>query len=105
MKKVLLGLVVVVMMTNNAKAEFYIAGLGTISCGTVIANENLEPWKGGIQSWVQGFITGINSQNQSMKNGDVEGMYYDVVRRCKDQPLEYMYNIAYQMYLDLPDNR
>ena len=35
----------------------------------------------------------------------VEGMYYDVVRRCKDQPLEYMYNIAYQMYLDLPDNR
>tara|TARA_B100001250_G_C19702184_1_gene745269 strand:+ start:168 stop:491 length:324 start_codon:yes stop_codon:yes gene_type:complete len=105
MKKVLLGLVIAVMMTGNIKAEFWVKGLGSISCGTVIEQSNDPSYKVGIINWISGFVTGMNMPRNSFrgKGIDLEGMYYEVVRLCKEKPLSDLYKEVANMYWKLED--
>ncbi len=103
MKKVLLSLVLALMMNNNIEA-YTVLGYGGEGCGQVIANEGDFLYKREMTSWLQGFVSGINHENSMDKTRDNESMYYDVLRRCKERPLSKMAEMAYFMYLDLPNN-
>ena len=109
MKKVLLGLVIILMISGNVKAqmEFYlnkngIIGLGNLSCVIVTQEGHSTQQIRQIRTYISGLITGLNIANQTFKGNDVALMLNEVIQRCEEDPYSGMYSVTLMMYQTLP---
>ena len=104
MKKILIYISVLILYiyTPTAEAENYIFGVGATSCGEMVA------LKGGPYDhfhevgWISGYMSALNVEYGFTK-GDgksFESIYYAVLNRCKDTPLELMQSAITYVYIN-----
>lgn len=121
MKRLLLGLLIVLIFNSSVKAEFWVMGLGAMSCEEVIENMNDENYQFGIKNWLLGFNTGINMIRKAHngKGSDSSQIYQKVINQClgfiefrskgdleEESALELnLYFAAYMVYWGLDDQQ
>ena len=99
-----------VMYSNLSLANGWIKGLGAGQCGDVLstvkrAEKNDIEWVSMMYiAWMQGYLSGIDSdtsdQISRLKNVSKDSLYYSVINRCKDEPLEDFYEAVLWVYLN-----
>ena len=101
MKKLLLILMMVSFAgLNNANAA-HIDGAGAISCGEVISEyKKSYVVELGLINWMQGFISGMNLklESQKGKNNDANAIFYAVMNRCHEKPLDLFAQAVHFVY-------
>lgn len=104
MKKILIYISVLILYiyTPTAEAENNIFGTGAISCGEMGALKGgpYDNWQE--VGWISGYMSALNVENGLTKgNGkSFESIYYAVLNRCKDTPLELMQSAITYVYIN-----
>ncbi len=94
MKKILIytSVLILYIYTPTAEAESNIFGSGARSCGELIADSSgpYDDFQG--VGWISGYISALNVEYGFTKGVDksFESIYYAVLSRCKETPLELM---------------
>ena len=98
------------MYSNLSLAGSWVRGLGAGECGNVLstvkrAEKNDIEWVSMMYvAWIQGYLSGLDSdtsdQISRLKNVRKVSLYYSVINRCKDEPLEDLYEAVLWVYLN-----
>ena len=90
MKKIISVLLLSVLFSASASAEFMIYGQGSSSCGEWVAEnkkDSKEYYR--LTDWLTGFITGFNySGKAQLKKTDYDAMFLFVTNYCNANPLD-----------------
>lgn len=101
MKKILICIFALILNIYTPTAEANnIFGVGASSCGEMIA-ENNRPYDDFHRvGWISGYISALNVEYGLTKGVDksYESIYYAVLNRCKDTPLEMVQSAINYVY-------
>ena len=104
----LLTLLLTVLLPSNGSAEpVTVFGLGAKACGAFIdAKAQLSPDYRAFQSWVAGFLTGINRMLAADQLDMIQGVNFEAVeasieQRCREHPAETFFAVAGAVAADL----
>mgnify|MGYP006109937701 CR=1 FL=1 len=104
MKKILIYISVLILYiyTPTAEAENNIFGVGATSCGEMVALTGGPYDNFDRVSWISGYISALNAEYGLTKGVDKswESIYYAVLNRCKDTPLELMPSAILYVYIN-----
>ena len=89
MKKFLITLFFLIVFSNTVCA-YLIKGVGGISCGEFLTEEDSEVKSLVDRSWLTGYISGLNRQNSLNKGEgvDSQSILLAVKNRCREKPLK-----------------
>lgn len=97
MKPLIYGVMLVVISGNTA-ADSYVMGTGTNYCQKVLENPSLEF---GNISWVQGFISGLNWQQQDNIKIDSVELQEWIYEYCKQNRFKSLATATVELYKEL----
>lgn len=108
-KLVAIALTSILLVINPVYAEVTIVGQGMSSCGAwTEARKNNKLDGLAYESWVQGFLSGINSTGvmeiDILKSGDHENWLVWIDSYCQQKPLDKIYMGASQLADELLNN-
>ena len=102
MKKLLLILMMVSFVGVNTAQAYSAMGAGATSCGEVMSSEGDRDWMNIYETWMFGFISGLNAANASDKGANTEwegrAFWYAVMNQCQAEPLDDFANAIYTVY-------
>lgn len=106
MKKIFLGLLLLVSISNVAVADSRaVIGMGAISCEkyNVSLNESNRGLAHATQSWVLGFLTALNmdSPKDFLKGTGSNAIVGELNQYCQNNPLNEVGDGAYTIFLQL----
>ena len=102
MKKILtyISVLILYIYTPTAEAESNIFGSGARTCGELIADSSgpYDDFQG--VGWISGYMSALNVSYGFTKGVDksFESIYYAVLNRCKETPLELMADAIIYVY-------
>lgn len=100
MKKLFL---ILFLLTQSLTINAYISGAGAIDCKeTVEYHTEYRELEDFLTSWMQGYISGIDTalEQDFARNVDADYLYLSVINRCKTRPDEYMHEAVEWVYIN-----
>lgn len=98
-------LIFFIAMFISIPANSMIVGFGAASCGEMISDDkgdnDLLPR--GYRSWIQGYVSAMNNHLGADRYSDIDSMYYQVLKYCKDNPLDMVADGVIDLYKKLKD--
>jgi len=99
----------ILIQPTSSKAEFFMAGVGAVSCGTVAEGYRQDPTQteGVMLTWARGFMTGSNVSLGGGQYRDLIAMTVDEQKKslrayCDAHPLAEFIEAAMDLYSKLP---
>tara|TARA_Y100000768_G_C23933343_1_gene661278 strand:+ start:335 stop:670 length:336 start_codon:yes stop_codon:yes gene_type:complete len=93
--------ILIILISSSAIAKYRV--LGQYECGSILSDDKDDDQTSihMTTSWIQGYITARNYENNVRKSADPDSLYYAVVKYCKENPLDDIDDAAKDIYLQL----